>query len=128
VTDLHAQVRAAVLARLEVARAATPGPWRDEYSGETGNIVLAEDSHHAREWVARTQLHAAVFDAKHIAANDPNTAIRMCERDLRVLERHWLAVDQSSQVTVTSCDSCGIDWPCDEIRDLAVAYGIEVTT
>lgn len=69
-------------------------------------------------------------NAAHIAANDPATVIRHCERDLKVLERH-----PGDRVY---CPGCGFGPPyakdgteyrshsrdCPEIADLATAYGI----
>lgn len=39
--DLHARLTAALQARLEVARAATPGPWRWDYIGLHMDEVIA---------------------------------------------------------------------------------------
>lgn len=68
--------RAAAVLR-EHAEAATDGSWVEEYSGETGPIVLAGDSHHAREWLARTQLLGAVWDAKYIALMHPPVGVAL---------------------------------------------------
>jgi hypothetical protein len=68
----------------------------------------------------------------HIAANDPASVIRRCERDLRVLDRHTpdrLPVNPA----FWSCEACSVeagdyvnfvDWPCPEIVDLAYDLGI----
>lgn len=127
--DLHARLRAAVEARLELARAATSGPWEEEYSAETGCCVLPPDSRGCREYVARTQLYAATFDAKHIAANDPAATIRHCEADLRRLERHKPVFDDCDICRKVTC-SCRTHLryaDCSEIRDTAYAYGVDIT-
>jgi hypothetical protein len=58
----------------QLAEAATDGPWRAEYSGTTGNVVIPADAESTLEFVARTQLLNAYFDAEHIAAWDPDMA------------------------------------------------------
>lgn len=69
-------------------------------------------------------------DALFIAANDPSWVLRDCEAKRRVLERH--APKRRGQYV--RCASCcepvtafpDVEWPCDEIRDLAYALGVEV--
>lgn len=81
-------------------------------------------------------------DARLMALNDPATVIRMCERDLRVLQRHRVrplqpapdcrcegCVDAHMDMDMDVCDACR--WTseddakvCDDVRDLAVAYGL----
>ena len=131
--DLHARLTAALRARLDVARAATPGPWaiwRDlDHQGfytvgdEAG--VIPEGQQMA-EGECNPTAHVYVeWDARFIAANDPATEIRRAEALLRVVERH-------ARATVAGvCDWCSNDqWvaraPCPDIRDLAAGEGIEV--
>lgn len=70
----------------ELARSATAGPWVEEFSGETGHIVLPADAEHAREYVARTQLYAAQSDAAHIARHDPARVLREVEAKRRIVD------------------------------------------
>lgn len=121
--DLHERLTAAVNARLEVARAAAVG-WDSAV-----RIQLNHDF-----------VDAPLADAivAYLDGNDPATVIRHCERDLMVLERHvpsgsqrpvqcefcaWLCHSRSG----LGCDDPDAPYPCDEVRDLAAAYGIEVT-
>lgn len=102
-TDLHAQLDTAVRARLELARAAS-GPQWPYMRPEAGPV------------------------SRFIDAMSPATVIRMCERDLAVIERHVLAYDNTSDEAyqrMAFCDWCrhGL-WPCPDVRDLAVAYGL----
>lgn len=121
--DLHEQLLAAVNARLEVARAATPGPWTTQGVGDFGWSVHFEGG--MPRGVETEDNRQGRDDADFIAANDPATVIRHCERDLRVLERH--APITGGGGTHLWCDHCDTtEWPCDEIRDLAAAYGTEV--
>jgi len=135
-SDLHEQLMAAANARLELARAATPGPWR--YNPE--KMWNLPGMHFGEEFVGAGPLGnttcvagtgmcddpQSMADAAHIAANDPATVIRHCERDLQVLERHRPAEDEPRL-----CRWCfganGEDyfpWPCPEFTDLATAYDI----
>ncbi|MGV9756956.1 DUF6221 family protein [Streptomyces tricolor] len=63
----------------QTARQATEGPWTAEVSGETGHCVIPSDAQSTREYVARTQLYAAAFDAEHMARHDPARVLRDVE-------------------------------------------------
>lgn len=132
--DLHTTLRAAVQARLALARAATPGPWTTPYrEHDVGWLV-----HNARgtEYAMTIAVMHSVdseADAKHIAANDPGTVIRGCERDLRVLERHRSVDGMGKYRDVGEyCDQCsrlsqiGEMYPCPDVLDMAQAYNVSV--
>ncbi|MCG0069713.1 hypothetical protein CFC35_05650 [Streptomyces sp. FBKL.4005] len=70
------------------ARQATEGPWTAEVSGETGHCVIPSDAQSTREYVARTQLYAAAFDAEHIARHDPARVLREIEAKRRLLNEY----------------------------------------
>ena len=142
--DLHSLLVASLTARLERARAATPGPWNvlevDGRSVETaeGEIVVAA--------VAARKLWPTAVDAAFIAGCDPATEIRRVEAALRVVERHAPDSDNGRCVfcvewcdctdgcitrdqEIEALDDCihgNRDWPCPDIRDLAAGEGIEV--
>lgn len=122
--DLHTRLLAAVQQRMDVAGSATSGPWNNDDPMSSDGVYAP-----------------AVANATHIAANDPATVLRHCERDLKVLERHgqieqrnWSA--QRGTFTEPACVHCELtsndgdplyrDWPCDEVLDLAAAYGVDV--
>lgn len=71
-----------------IAEAATDGPWIAEVSGETGNCVIPADAQSTREYVAKTQLYAAVFDAEHIACHNPSRVLREIDTKRQVLARY----------------------------------------
>lgn len=127
--DLHARLVAALRARLEVARAATPGPWTWGPIDLTrsGKLALTGPGMQPVVKAASADLWPSTFDATFIAANDPATEIRRVEALLRVAERHVPPVMIGNAPAV--CDFCidaGItDWPCPDIRDLAAGEGIE---
>ncbi|MCX5598487.1 DUF6221 family protein [Streptomyces phaeochromogenes] len=74
-----------------IARQATDGPWIAEVSGETGNCVIPADAQSTREYVAKTQLYAAVFDAEHIARHNPARALRQVEATRKLLDTYTTA-------------------------------------
>lgn len=120
--DLHARLTAALQARLEVARAATPGPWTCVVMPDSERRIRNDDG---ATVLAVPKGAIADEDIDHFAANDPATEIRRVEALLRVVERH-------ARATVAGvCDWCSNDqWvaraPCPDIRDLAAGEGIEV--
>jgi hypothetical protein len=57
--------------------------------------------------------------AAHIALHDPSSVLRRCAADRRVFERHGKPD--------TWCAFCDNPWPCEDFRDLADRYGLEVT-
>ncbi len=108
-TGLHTQLDEAIRARLELARA-----------------VIAFGPYEATLGVHSKALSDALTAL--IVANSPATVIRLCQRDLRVLERHAELPDSwGSCAWCLGADPRGpalVDYPCIEVRDLAVAYGL----
>jgi hypothetical protein len=111
-----------------IARAATDGPWVAEVSGETGNCVIPADAQSTREYVARTQLYAAAFDAEHIARHDPARVLREIDAKRRLVELHHAEQveainadgDERSGYWCFECD--GEPFPCRTLRLLALPY------
>ena len=120
-TDLHTQLAQAIRARLEVAKAADPGPWVVGREPNGGRVYVVEPRNF--DWVGtvfaaqRSNQYRPTQNADHIAANDPATVIRMCERDLGVLARH---ADIGGQ-----CAQCNRAHPCLEIRAMAIAHDLD---
>jgi hypothetical protein len=124
--NLHDQIRTAVTARLETARAAgerSPN-WRVAEDDGFRGKVEHDGKHYAP--IIYDEGYPTDAEARHIAANDPAFTIRQCERDLRVLDRH-APMDDSGDGGYCEIyhgeDESG--WPCVEVRDLADAYGID---
>ncbi|MFF8910182.1 DUF6221 family protein [Streptomyces olivaceoviridis] len=84
--DLVRFLRARLDEDEQTARRATEGPWTAEVSSETGHCVIPSDAQSTREYVARTQLYAAAFDAEHIARHDPARVLREVEAWRAVLD------------------------------------------
>ena len=125
-TDLPTQLRDAITAKLELARAVhavDPGSWRLHLDRHTRWWILDPTGDQLAEVGAQQ-------DAAHIAANDPASVIRGCERDLRILDRHTLLDLPSKHIFCPpdcrggDCRHCGIDWPCPDVVDLAYDLGI----
>jgi hypothetical protein len=124
-TDLHVILVAAVQHRLELARAATPGPWSPDspwLSDVVNSALLGPVADCSIGTGFRPQ---SLEDARHIAANSPDVVIRQCEADLRRLERHV-----PNAVESEAAGLCAYGWheawPCCDVRDLAASYAVEV--
>ena len=123
-SEFAARLRAVVEERLAVARAAAevvPATWLDDSGGE---YVSVDEPPYMGPIIYGPYGFLGAELAAHIALNDPADVILACERDLAVLERHARTSDGC-------CDSCSNEsrvqwWPCDEIRDLATRYRVEV--
>ncbi len=125
--DLHARLVAALDEEQARAEAATPGPWLPD-----GYDVVAEDGWIATVGEWREEVAANV---EHIAAQDPARTLARIAADRRVLERHEPVLgDEWSEYRcvehVVGCighrELAHAAYPCDEVRDLAARYGVEV--
>lgn len=130
--DLHAACVAAVHARLETARAATPGPWAPDapwLSDVVNSALLGPVADCSIGTVFRPQ---SLEDAKHIAANDPAAIIAGCEADLERLEEHRPCDFRKAYGPHPEhfCHGCGEPTPggCVEVRRIARANRVEVAT
>lgn len=100
-----------------IVRAATGGPWIAEVSGETGNCVIPADAQSTREYVARTQLYAAVFDAEHIARHNPARVLREIEAKRKLLDEYASAVqfrDEAAARMQAAVDVPGGKWAAED--------------
>lgn len=130
--DLHTTLTAAVQARLDVARAATPGPWRVCAEGSEGSRIapasgtMREQSRFIGIMNGRVQPEDG-RNARHIALNDPAFVIRSGGRDVAVLKRHepvyQIPLTEGGQRWV--CRSRCKPVPCVELAELATVYGVE---
>jgi hypothetical protein len=127
-TGLHAQLDAAVRARLDAAKAAARfgADWIASFYSELDEWRVRTKG--GRELVADISAHDDVAGdvARHIADSDPWTVQRHCERDLRVLKRHAPQALTPFAGMEPMCSGCAWTAWCDcvEIRDMAVAYGL----
>jgi hypothetical protein len=133
VTDLTSRITAALDEQQRLAEAATPGPW------EARSYVVA-GPRRAGVALALSIGDREVSDAAFIAANDPASVLRRVAAQRRVLERHqpeeYGEATEFEGVTLPALVACGrcqdnFDqypvYPCDEIKDLADALGVDVT-
>lgn len=84
------RLTAAIEARVAIARAATPGPWRIYDVGDIGVIQADDEPERGHEigMMARCPRHddRRLEDAEHIADNDPATVIAMCQAHRALVE------------------------------------------
>ena len=116
--DLHDRIRAAIEARRERAQAAQ-------------RIVADWTALIDRLWKMDVYARDSAWEV--LEAENPATVLRHVDRDLKVLERHKEVVAEGwghgalvCELIWMASDGWPIDWPCDDIRDLAEAYGIEI--
>lgn len=140
--DLHTRLRAAIEERKALAedleRRNPSAPWRafgewvaafvDQHTCAGGT---AESGYlHGPSCGYEPMFRASDDLAAHIAAWDPATVIRHCERDLKVLERHRAQFFAGDDAERFGADPwCGVcrtkgNWPCRELREMAVAYAL----
>jgi hypothetical protein len=113
------------------AKAATPGPWAWEATGdknsswalgfvqdEDGNDLSGELEHGAGIVIDGVcgSINGHVPDAAHIARNDPARALRETEAKRAVLALH------GNGNVPDSCSYCHDAWPCRTVRFLAAVY------
>lgn len=145
--DLYPRIRAAIEGRLELARAATPGPWRTVWRDQEFAVIggehdpdnvmesVAEWTYAVRTWEPEATADRAECDttnAAFIAANHPAWAIRALEADLERLDRHvpqgWGEDTIRRHPAVTDerwcawCADRALAWPCPEVFALARVY------
>ncbi len=97
-------------------------PCDDEFLAEFGDSVGAE----------------AEAIAEHVVRNDPNRVLRRVARDRKLLERHKPVEMAYGNIRCHQCRedhtefgeydnvSQPVRWPCDDVRDMAEDYEIEV--
>lgn len=73
------RLREAARVLRERAEEATPGPWRDEYSGRTGPVVMDAASRNALDHVAKCSHFRGRSDAAYIATMHPGVGLLVAE-------------------------------------------------
>ena len=133
---LHDDLVAAVTERLELARAATPGPWVHHPAGfmGCGQVLTAGEGVEGGDIAGPTGDlyprggYSPRGDMAHIAANDPATVIRACEADLERLAVHSPCTPGCAlHLVPMTCHYCDIAarW-CFEVRRVAYVYGLDL--
>jgi hypothetical protein len=128
VSDLHERLLAEVQRRLDVARGGGGRGlnWRVGVADQEGRV-----EHDGEDIfpVVYDEGYPTEDEACHIALHDPADAIRRYEADLRRLERHRPGVNgrycDDEACSGAARDGLIINWPCDEVRDLAASLGVE---
>ena len=139
--DLHTTLKAKVTAHLELAQAATPGPWHktiDPTGVDNPEIFAAPawfEEEDGRRYYGGRQIAVGgegnlnEADTEHIAANDPDHVIRACRADLERLELHQGILINTDEEPgwELNCWTCRgrPPSPCPEVRLIASVYGVE---
>lgn len=126
--DLHAWITQQVDRVEALARAQPPAPWRHDADEEQ---VLAADNVCVAETFALSNQQQRAIGA-HIVSHDPDTVLRRCEADRRILNRHRLDPDVTYEPACKSCGTYGdfglsnVDNlnDCPELLDPAHAHGL----
>lgn len=141
--DLHGWITQQVETVERRARACTATDWRHVFDGvivdrDTDGWQSAPDNARiasvAYERIYWSTNPAHSPDADHIVCNDPDTVLRRCEADHRILNRHRLNPD-AYWAEAAMCEGCGTEgemgYPrtenlndCPELLDLAHAHGL----
>lgn len=139
--DLHAWITQQVDAVEKLARACDATDWRHVFDGiivdrDTDGWQHAPDSaviarvDYDRIYWSTSPAHSP--EADHIVSNDPDTVLRRCEADRRILARHRLDPNVTYEPACKGCGTYGdqelsnVDNvnDCPELLDLAHAHGI----
>ena len=118
--DLHTWITQQVDEVEKRARACTATDWRhvhdgvivdrdtDGWQSAPDNARIASIAHERIYW---TTSPAYSPDADHIVHNDPDTVLRRCEADRRILARHRIDPDVTYE---PACEGCGTysTWTC----------------
>lgn len=133
VNDLTTRLLAAIEATEFTAKAASPGTWDfdgdEEVSEDVGDWPVA----YVRGAMQAPGTQAA--NGGHIAANDPDTVLRRCAADRKMVNLHATTVFETIRGNPKYgrdywCETChvpgdqgGRNW-CETLRLLAEGYGI----
>lgn len=142
--DLHAWITQQVDLVEKRARACDATDWRHVFDG----IIVDRDTDGWQSAPDNTRIASIAYEriywsanpphspeADHIVTHDPDTVLRRCEADRRILARHHR---DSDCLAWAACKGCGNDdWGlpnvdninnCPELLDLAHAHGITPET
>jgi hypothetical protein len=134
--DLHAWITQQVERVEETARAVEDrsAPWNGQWMADGNSAVRTVNGHVLFYRHGPDPLKPGLAD--HVALNDPDSVLRRCEADRRILARHRIDPDAAdSRLFATACHGCGTedDWydpvtrnlnDCPELLDLAHAHGL----
>lgn len=147
-TDLVSRLLEAIAAKEAKARAAQPGPWTVRHwkqGAEDWKDVSSADYSVVANSIG---LDATAATVEFIHDNDPSSVLRRCAVDRKILELHQPKVYETDEwdenralvdVEYLYCPRCWAAadypahtnpperYPCDHVRLLSEAYGLEVT-
>jgi hypothetical protein len=125
-SDPVARLLAAIEQAERIARAAGGDRWYQD--GKTGEIIATN---------GKTAENCAggywTGIAEHIERHDPETALRQCSADRKLLAIHTPQENGQGELVCGCCGSDTLDgdrvgeWPCETLLTRFEAYGLEVT-
>lgn len=121
-STLHERLLAEIERRERTALGHSDEP--EQWTYHAGDAVIRDGD----GWEVTSDL--AERHARHVELHDPADALRRYARDRKVLERHER--DHIYDEYVWSCVRCtdgdlvAVEWPCDDIRDLAESLGVPI--
>ncbi|MDX2658327.1 DUF6221 family protein [Streptomyces scabiei] len=128
--DVLAWLGSAIARRRAIAEAASPGPWESVGIGDYGWTVSVQRRDGGLETDDSDQGRA---DAEHVVANAPESVLRRCDADRKLLEEHAPQQDGSGFPDSLQCRTCSqsggdgyqylVPFPCTTVRALAEGYG-----
>lgn len=122
-SDLVTFLRARLDEDEQVARAATPGPWRAGEPYPDAGSVGAPSGNVCNE---TSDGFVELVDARHIARHDPARVLAEVEAKRKIMQAHAPQHFGAGHVVCTVCEAPFIgerdDWPCDTLRFLALPY------
>ncbi|MFD6149404.1 DUF6221 family protein [Streptomyces sp. NPDC060243] len=129
--DLLVWLESAITTREQAAQHAPGSNWRAEDAdtgyGEAGwenwKITSTTPAGTSRSIAGPGYEGGGIFGeeaAQHIALNDPESVLRRCTADRRIMERH--VPNYSEPAGALICGYDGRRWPCSDITDLAEGY------
>ena len=111
--DALAEVRARLERMIELAAAATPGPWTIEQDGDL-DWSLVGTANDGRLLTCGYGTDAEA-DTAYIAAASPDLLLRVAQEAIYILNRH-------GPNDMGECGWCGFAWPCVDVAGALKAW------
>lgn len=119
--DILAWTKSAITRAAKAATAASGNEWHVD---DWGNVQTGQHETVAEVWPLRAEPNS---NAQHIALNNPESVLRRCAADRKILELHSRQDDDGCRTCVewSETEYCHVPvpFPCDTFSALAEGYG-----